>query len=169
MIDWLLQADVFNAKTHCGTGWSAALLWAYAVGNLLPALLYQLFPFYIVWKILPRHLPNVRPTLWALVVFVSTCGLTHVAEMMTIWYPAYRLVAAVHLLNTLTSFTGFVWLLIAIRRIQYIPQRAELEDDIQRLQDEVKRVHQEANIAARESLAHGHTVLNTALNALRNR
>ena len=112
--------------------------------------IYQVFPAFVMFYLLPRHLREVKPAIVALVVFVSTCGLTHLAELWTIGWAAYRLTTAVHVLNVVTSSIGLTWLVIAIRRIRYVPTRNTLEDNIEHLMLTVKNVKATANQLAKD-------------------
>ena len=144
-MDWLFSTDGFVSKTQCGPSWTTALLVSYGIGNFVAFLIYQVFPALIVIFLYPRHLKSVRPALKALVVFVCTCGLTHLAEFLTVWWPAYRLVTAIHLLNMTTSSVGLVCLLVAIKRIRFVPIRTDLEDELQILRDRFKDIQHRAN------------------------
>ena len=163
---WIFSTDGFAAKMHCGASWSPELLWIYAVANFIAFVIYQSFPILLLIYIFPRHLKAVRPALKALVLFISTCGLTHLMEMLTVFWPAYRLVTFVHVVNGITSITGLVWLFVAISRIRFIRPRAELEEMTERLKVAVKDVQDQANHLAVVNSTQGLEVLSRAILAL---
>ena len=144
-MDWLFNTDKFVSKTYCGDGWSNNLLAAYGISNFVSFLIYQIFPLLIIIYLYPRHLKSVRPALRALVIFVCTCGLTHLMEFFTIWWPIYRLVTVTHVLNMTTSSIGLIMLLIAIKRIRFVPIRADLEIELEQLKDVFKDIQHKAN------------------------
>lgn len=144
----LFDVSGFNSKQVCGADWSTGLLLAYGISNALSFLTYQIFPI-LVWVFLyPRHLRSAKPALRALIIFVMTCGLTHLFEMLTIWWPAYRVVTLVHIVNNITSIFGLVLLVVAIRRLKYVPIRADLENELETLQNSMKNIRSSANTLA---------------------
>ena len=151
MLDWLLSTDGFVSKSECSPGFTPLMLWQYGVQNSISGSIYQIFPILVILFLIPRHLRAVKPSLWALVLFVSTCGLTHFARIPTIWWGTYRLSIAVDWLNVLTSSAGLTWLIIALRRIKYIPIRSDLEGELESLREAMKAIHARANKIAVES------------------
>lgn len=151
MLEWFFCTSGFNSKQVCGTGWSGELLWLYGLANLISFVVYTAFPLLVLKYLYPRHLRSVRPALRALIVFVMTCGLTHFCEAMTIWWPAYRLVTAIHILNNITSLTGLWMLVSAIRAIRFVPIRSELEEELTLIRDTLKDIQSQANVLAATS------------------
>ena len=145
ILDWLFDASGFSSKQTCGPGWSTWLLAAYGVGNLIAFLIYTAFPLILFKVLVPRHLRAVKPALYSLVLFIISCGWTHLAEMLTIWWPAYRLVTLIHLMNAATSTTGLILLIVAIRRIRFVPIRSELENELAEVRDTLKDIQHSAN------------------------
>ena len=143
---WLFDATGFSSKQVCGVDWTPGLLIAYGLANVIAGVIYQCFPLLILYYLYPRHLLSVRPALRALMIFILTCGLTHFAEAMTIFWPAYRFVTMVHWVNTCMSTLGLVLLVQAIRAIRFVPIRAELEDELELLKDASQNVRARANL-----------------------
>ena len=144
-MDWLFSTDGFSSKQVCGPAWTTGLLSVYGAANFIAFAIYQIFPALVLIYLYPRHLKIVRSALRALIIFVITCGLTHLAEMSTIWWPAYRFVTAIHCVNVLTSFTGAVLLVSAIEKIRFVPIRSDLENQLADLQEALRDVRESAN------------------------
>ena len=144
-MDWLFSTDGFVAKRDCGDGWTDTMLSAYVASNGVAFLVYQAFPVLMILYLYPRHLKSVRPALRALMLFISTCGLTHLAEMLTATWPVYRLVVAVNCLNVATSILGLVLLVRAIEAIRFVPVRSVLENEVESLRDKFKDIQMDAN------------------------
>ena len=147
-MNWLFSTDGFASKATCGPDWSTGLLAMYGLANAASFCIYQVFPVLVLIYLYPRHLKIVRPALRALIIFVATCGLTHLAEAATIWWPAYRIVTAVHCLNVLTSFTGAVLLVAAIEKLRFVPIRSDLENQLVDLQEAIRDLRESANQVA---------------------
>ena len=116
---WLMETEGFNPKVSCGYSWSTAHAVIHCFANIVGGVVYQIIPMFIAWWIIPRHVPEFRPALWGFVLFVSTCGLTHFMEALSVYYPVYRLVTASHILNMWVSLAGLVWIGYAATRIKY--------------------------------------------------
>lgn len=96
-MDWILDADVFTRRTHCGPGWVEHpwLVDLALFANAVIFLCYMTIPFLVAvmfervrdgWR--PR-----RPTLGLSLAgaFVLTCGITHALDAYMFIIPVYRL------------------------------------------------------------------------------
>ena len=75
-----------------------ALLWTNVAADVLLAASYFAIFAALLWVCRQlRRAPEVKPHLWVLgsfAAFILACGFTHMIEVVTIWWPVYRLSAA---------------------------------------------------------------------------
>lgn len=123
MLDWLFSAALWPARWHCGE-WSQALGWTYVISDLTTWGAYTTIPAIIAWTM--KHHPEVpwHRAFWLFFAFILLCGLTHLMDALTFWWPAYRLSALLRLCTALVSMTTVVVLTRDLPRILGLYRRA---------------------------------------------
>jgi PAS domain S-box-containing protein len=123
---WSGLVDGFMPHGHCYL-WNPALVWVHATSDTLIALAYVSIPFTLVYlsrrrKDLPFH--------WMFLcfgLFIVSCGLTHVLEVVTIWVPLYWLSGGVKVVTAVASVTTACLLVPLIPRVLALPSPSQLE------------------------------------------
>lgn len=92
------------------------LIWTNVLTDILIAVSYVAIFSALAWAVGKlRRLPELRPYLWIFAsfgAFILACGVTHFMEVITVWWPAYRLSAALKVVCALVSIPTavfFVW------------------------------------------------------------
>jgi hypothetical protein len=101
MTDWF-NVDGLIPHGFC-LSWDPALMEAVVLGNAIISLSYlALTAILVVVAMAPR--PAVpRWVYWSFAGFIFCCGLSHVLDDVTLWFPIYRLQAAVLCVTALVS------------------------------------------------------------------
>lgn len=88
---WAFDTQGFMPHGHCYL-WKPEILWLHVVSDALIFLSYLAIPIILI-SVLLRRQPSM-PYKWILLMFsgfIIFCGLSHVMEIVTIWYPYYFL------------------------------------------------------------------------------
>lgn len=100
--------DEFLCRGACGGGWPSALKLVDVSGDVLIALAY--FTIHLLMLLIRRRVSAMLPypRLWTLfAAFIVLCGMTHLATVLTYWWPLYWTDAWVKVATAAVSiFTG---------------------------------------------------------------
>jgi len=127
--------------------WDPTLLWSMVGADAITAASYFSIPIAIVYYVRKRtdlawgYLP------WLFSAFILACGMTHVMDMWTIWYPAYGVQAGTKVVTAALSIvtaTALWWLLPKFLKM---PSVMQLQTAIGALESAVER-----RVTAEESL-----------------
>lgn len=108
------------ARWQCGT-WSTFHGWLYIGSDVTIALSYFLIPLILLYFLYRRkEKSEFRIVLGLFVIFILACGLTHVMDAATFWWPAYRLNAALRFVTAVVSLgTAFMLIKVTPRLIEF--------------------------------------------------
>jgi PAS domain S-box-containing protein len=133
----MLDAAAYMAHGYCLL-WKPWLVGLHVVSDILIAGAYFAIPV-AIWIFLKK-----RPTLplqnlaWLFVAFILLCGVTHLINLVTLWWPIYETQGVVKLATALVSVATAVAIFPLIPKALAIPSPAELEAVNARLTNEVK-------------------------------
>ena len=152
-LDYLLGAAAFVPHGYCLL-WRPDLVALHAVSDGVTAIAYFSIPAAIL-VFLSRRPDLDYPGLAALfATFILACGLTHVADLTTLWWPIYGVEGLMKAVTALVSITtaAVVWRLIP--HALTLPSPAQLRQANEELRAEVaRRASAEAALAtARDGL-----------------
>ena len=128
--DWLIKlfdATGFLTRNHCGP-WSKPLIIVYVTSNILITLAYLLIPLGLVtiWR-QRRHDFNYSWLLILFAAFISSCGLTHVCDVLVFWWPGYRFFTLVSATTALLSVFTALWIPLVTRSLARLPTLATFQ------------------------------------------
>ena len=118
--------------------WKPWLVILHALSDILIFGAYFAIPV-AIWVFIKK-----RPTLplqnlgWLFAAFILLCGLTHLVNLVTLWWPIYETQGVLKLITALVSVATAVAIFPLIPKALAIPSPAELEAVNARLTDEVK-------------------------------
>ncbi|MBX6420445.1 MAG: EAL domain-containing protein [Nevskia sp.] len=118
--------------------WQPALLWSLVISNVIIGLSYYAIPVALGWFVRREKDLRFNWIFWLFAAFIFACGTTHFIDAVSIWWPIYRLDAAVlDLTAGVSLLTGvLIWPLIP-KVSQFLHQRrralAALDESNQRL------------------------------------
>lgn len=152
MLDALIYAFTpGNFEAH-GTHFANApeLLWFLVAGNALVALAYVLIPIALVYLVQKRKDLVFSWIFLLFGAFIVLCGLTHVAHIMTFWYPNYGIQAVIDILTGLVSIATFFGLVSIIPLVLGIPSPRQLKEANTQLSREIQN-RQDAEKVVKEN------------------
>ncbi len=131
---WLLQAD-FLPHRQCYLG-NPPLIWTMFTTDLMIGSAYIAIALILLWLIQKIQIP-FSPVVLCFGVFIGACGLTHLMEVWTLWYPKYWAAAGVKAVTALASVgTGIYLYRLRAPILQiadtYATDRKRLTDELQR-------------------------------------
>lgn len=98
----LLDVSDWPPRWHCGT-WSDFHGWLYIVSDLAIWLAYMVIPLILIRFLLIKTGVPLTGVFWLFGAFVLLCGLTHLADVIMFWWPAYRISAVIRFLTGAVS------------------------------------------------------------------
>lgn len=114
----------FIPHGHCYL-WQTPLVWLHVTSDSLIAIAYFSIPITLVYFIRKRE---DLPFDWIFAMFgafIVACGITHIFEVWTLWYPTYWIS------GTMKAFTALVSLSTAVLLVNLIPQALALPSPAQ--------------------------------------
>jgi chemotaxis family two-component system sensor kinase Cph1 len=104
----LLGTESWPARWFCGK-WTDFHGWLYIISSLLIWAAYFAIPLSLIYLIKKRKdvLPFQR-IFWLFIIFILSCGLTHLVDAAIFWYPVYRLSAFVLFITAIFSWITVV-------------------------------------------------------------
>jgi PAS domain S-box-containing protein len=174
----LLNVSSWPPRWQCGV-WTPFHGWLYIISDAAIGASYFLIPLILLFFLKKQRLQKAfRLVVLLFVVFILGCGLTHIIDALTFWWPAYRLSALVRFATAIVS-AGTVLTLVKITPTvlnlkspdsmeKLVTERAkELVETTKKLQEEIETRKQVERALAKsenqyrslfESAAVGHMV-----------
>ncbi len=130
----LFESD-FMPHGHCYF-WKPEVLWTNVIGDASIVLAYFTIPFALYYFISKRK--DIRyPGIFILfALFIFSCGLTHLLDIVSVWIPIYRFE------GLLKVFTGIISLITAAFLIRAIPDLLKLP---------TREAYEESNASLKQS------------------
>lgn len=154
----LFNSNNWPARWHCGV-WTPFHGWLYIVSSILIAMAYFSIPlllFYVIRKS-GHHLP-FRKIFWLFILFILSCGLTHVFDALMFWFPVYRMSALVLFVTAIASWMAVFGLYKIIPSALALKSPAVLEKiiqertlELQATNNNLQQLNNELNLAKLES------------------
>lgn len=119
--------------------WNAALLATHVVSDSLIALSYFSIPcslIFLSWR--RKHFANL-PITYLFSAFILSCGVTHLFDILTFWYPLYIAQGLTKALTAVLSVSSAILLWPTIKWALTLPSPADLATLNQALQIQVSR------------------------------
>ncbi len=112
--------------------WDPQVFWPSVTGNIGTALAYATIPALLLW--IRRRRPDLMPRLASLPfsIFIASCGLGHLLDIIVLWYPLYRLQAWWTVTTAVSSLATAAVVWRARRQVLGLVSSADLERAIQR-------------------------------------
>jgi PAS domain S-box-containing protein len=114
----------FMARWVCGQ-WTPFHGWLYILSSLAIWLAYFTIPALLFLLLRKKKDLSFGSIFWLFIIFIFACGLTHLADSIMFWVPAYRISAL------LLFFTAIVSWLTVIRLYRILPELLALQTPAQ--------------------------------------
>lgn len=119
--------------------WSPGLLWTLVSADVVIAASFYSIPLGL-FAIASRRRDLAYHWMFRLfALFILACGTTHLVSVINIWYPAYRVDAALKVLTAGVSVVTAVMLWPLIPKVLALPSPRQMADVNRRLQSEVEQ------------------------------
>lgn len=107
-ITHIFGTESWPARWFCGT-WTDFHGWLYITSSLVIWAAYFAIPLSMMYLISKKKdtLPFQR-IFWLFIIFILSCGLTHLVDAVIFWYPAYRLSALVLCFTAIVSWVTVI-------------------------------------------------------------
>lgn len=119
-----LCASDFMPHGHCYL-WRPEILYLHVGSDALVALSYFTIPACLVVYARRKSGMKFSGVLWLFSGFILFCGLSHLAEIYSVWYGAYRLTGLIKLGTALISVATAVYLIRSLPSLLSIPLPSE--------------------------------------------
>ena len=116
----LFTTGDFMPHGHCYF-WRPDVLWLNVVSDVFIALAYFSIPLVLIYFVIKR---KDIPFHWMLLMFglfISLCGTTHVMNIITVWYPMYRLDGVIKLMTAIASIATAIAFIPLMPRMLSFP------------------------------------------------
>ncbi|MBC7415253.1 MAG: PAS domain S-box protein, partial [Herminiimonas sp.] len=123
---------------YCFT-WTPGLLWSMVGADAVIAAAYFSIPLAMMSFVRRRGASSMNLVAWLFIAFIFSCGITHVMDIWTIWYPDYGLQALTKTISAVVSLVTAVALWPLIPKALKIPTVDELQTVIRRLETEISK------------------------------
>lgn len=112
--------------------WDTQVFWPLVLSSLGTALAYASIPVWLMW--IGRRRPDLVPPWFAgpFAVFITSCGLGHLLDVIVLWWPLYRLQAWWTCVTAVSSLATAAVVWRARRQVLGLVSAADLERAVQR-------------------------------------
>jgi len=126
----LFDAGGFLPQWQNGSGWSPGLSGLHIAADLAIAVAYLAIPLLLIHFLWRRHdLPFPR-VFWLFVAFIFACGVVHLLEAATFWWPAYRLGGLMKLVAAVVACVTVVALFRITPQVLMLRSPEDLEREV---------------------------------------
>lgn len=103
--------------------WNPSVMALFILSNALIALSYFGIAGMLIFVFKARELRRATGelNLQSFMAFIFWCGLTHVMEIVTLWFPVYWLSGFVHMVTAVVSVGAAVLLAVSLPKIKHLP------------------------------------------------
>jgi PAS domain S-box-containing protein len=133
----MIEGASYMAHGYCLL-WKPWLVTLHAGSDLVIFAAYLAIPVGIFIFLQQRKEAPLRPIAWLFVAFILLCGLTHIVNLITLWWPIYEIQGWLKLMTAIVSAATAVAVFQLIPQALAIPSPADLISANKRLSAEVE-------------------------------
>ncbi|MDH5357746.1 MAG: ATP-binding protein [Gammaproteobacteria bacterium] len=126
-VDEVTHANSYLPHGTC-ISWDVPLLSLYVISDLFIALAYFSIPIAIVYFVHKRNEATFKPIYYLFALFIAACGITHVMNIVTLWFPLYYLAGFFKLVTAVVSIATAVYLVPKLSEYVQLPDLADIID-----------------------------------------
>lgn len=146
----LLETNGFIPHGHCYL-WQTNLVGLHVLADGFIALAYFSIPIMLIYFVSKRQDAQAfKKVSWLFGAFITACGITHIMEIWTLWYPIYWISGILKAMTALISIYTAFELLTLIPTALAMPSSEQLMQANQALEKEISE-RRNTEIALRES------------------
>lgn len=136
MVHDIVAQAAYMAHGYCLL-WKPWLVTLHAGSDFLIFAAYVAIPIGIWIFLQKRKEAPLRPIAWLFVAFILLCGLTHIVNLITLWWPIYETQGWIKLATAIVSVATAVAVFVLIPKALAIPSPAALEAANASLREEI--------------------------------
>lgn len=126
--------NIFNFKAfmphgHCYL-WQSDILFGHVISGVLISLCYLAIPVLLGIILHRRKDIPFRSTIKVFIIFIFFCSLTHIMEVITVWYPIYYISGIIKILTAIISIVSTAIILSNLKIILNLPSLTNIEKNI---------------------------------------
>ncbi|MBV8265353.1 MAG: response regulator, partial [Planctomycetaceae bacterium] len=140
----LLDPSGFVPRRLCGA-WTSQLVWLHNLSDTLIWLAYLAIPLILIYFVRRRRDVPFRWMFWMFGIFITSCGLTHLLEVVVFYVPIYRFIGVVKLATAFASWATMIALIPTVPKALALRSPEELEREVA----ERRRAEEAAEAASR--------------------
>lgn len=125
----LFDISSFPPRWFCGQ-WTGFHGWLYIVASLGIWAAYTSIPLWLAIFVTRRKDVPFLKIFWLFVAFILLCGITHLLDALTFWWPIYRVNAIVLMITAVVSLVTVLALIPVLPQAFALRSPAELEKEI---------------------------------------
>lgn len=118
---------------HCYL-WKDDLVILHVLSDFVISLSYFVIPFIMLSFALRKKDAGLNKFIWLYIAFIFLCGLTHVNEIINLWYSYYYYSGSIKLITAVVSVATVVELIKNKRKILLIPSPEQLINQNRKLE-----------------------------------
>lgn len=126
MLSWLFDNSDFMPHGYCLV-WYPEILWLHVISDAFIALSYLIIPAVLVYLVLVKKPVMFRNMVLLFAGFIVACGITHIMDILTIWYGSYRLEGVIKLTTAIISTITAILLIPLLPKMLALRSPDELE------------------------------------------
>ena len=117
-MSWLLDSASFISRNHCGK-WSDWLIFLNQISNFLIFIAYMTIPLslLVLWSSFRKRGVKSYWMIFMFVLFIWSCGLTHLMDVLAFTWPAYRFFTLIDCVTAILSIPTAVLLPGVLKRL----------------------------------------------------
>jgi PAS domain S-box-containing protein len=136
--DWLLDPSGLTPHGFCLL-WEPWLIWTHVLSNIAIGLAYFSIPVVLVRFMRRRGDLVFKPVFGLFAAFILLCGAGHWADLLTLWWPLYRVEGAIKAATALVSVATAAALWPLLPRALALPSPARMREADAALRDSEER------------------------------
>lgn len=130
----------FMPHGHCYL-WRTDILLLNVIPDIAISFCYFSIPLLLIYILKKRPDLPFRATIRAFILFVFFCSLTHIMEIINVWYPLYFLTGIIKALTAIISLYSTYIILKSLKKILALPSLTNIEHTIfNDLQEVIKKL-----------------------------
>jgi signal transduction histidine kinase len=144
IFEGFLNSQGFIAHGHCYL-WKPTLVWLHVISDGVIALAYFSIPLTLVYFVSKRKDIPFNWIFWMFGSFIIACGVGHLMDIWTLWYPTYWLAGTLKALTAFISIVTAIELIPLVPKVLALPSPTQLEAANQGLEETLRKL-QEAQL-----------------------
>ncbi|WP_420575618.1 sensor histidine kinase [Ekhidna sp.] len=143
----LFSVSEWPKRWFCGS-WAGFHGWSYILADLITFISYFGIPIFL-GLFLKRHKKEKLPyrnLLWLFSFFIFFCGLTHLFDAITFWYPMYRLLGLIKVMTASVSFVTLIVLTYESKELVNLKSPKQMQEIIDHQTTELRAVNEQLKI-----------------------